>query len=847
MANEETGRTGKASGQHAARHDESDDAETMEFSHDADDRTTQMPVDRKPATSRGQSPAAGKAGGGEVLTTGYLLGKRFQIVRHVHSGGMSHIYKAVDRRISSYTRTAFVAVKVLRSQLAERSETRDSLRREMARVRHLSHANIISVYDFYEEDGRLFLVMEWLDGESVQDLLLRTRGKRLDEKFAWRVIDDTAKALRYAHDHNVVHADINPANIFITDTQVIKLLDFGLARLHQDDQLTGSSDTVWATRRYASPEVLAGQPASFQDDVFSLGCVAYRLLSGKHAFGGQSAGEARRKGTAPPPIADLDKDKWQHLARSLAFERASRPDSVDGFRTAAAELPATAAPSPPPAKPARPEPPQKSAPVSAPRRSSGRRSRRSRRRPYQWAAAAVVLMLALLIPWQLARTPDPVVPQAPERTAAQQDDGSRSLPASGPDVDADPAAASLSAADDAEAAIDEPVMAEREAGDGADSLSPTEQLLERAAGAMAAERYVGAGDDDARSLFRQARSLDPDNSTAADGLRTISDVFVEDARSRMDAGEVADAYAALESAFNTDPDNPAATELREQFRTAGERRLADAESAVAAGNVPEANRLLDGAALFPDIDRQRIDELRQRADAGNRLYSDLALLNEHMAASRLVAPPGENALDVALRLRSRFGDHPRYIGAADRLGDRLVTEAVAAARGGRYPVAEAYLSALDALGIMATEAAAVRSLIADRRDAGLDEPDDPVSSQPEAAPAVDTAGYPIDTGMPDAAMDDFMPFSELRLERYVAPSFPRLARYTEKSGFVELRFKVLPDGTTRDIRVVNAEPGDLFITSAEQAVSSWEFERRDRVVNSQVKLSFEYDEAGVTY
>jgi len=171
---------------------------------------------------------------------------------------MAHVYKAVDlRRRLDAAEPHYVAIKMMRVSLAAPEALQLTLEREASRTQALSHPNIINVYDFDQFDGWCYLVMEWLDGETVNDLLRRTKGHGVAPEFAWPLIDSVAHGLQHAHVNNVVHADINPSNIFITNTHKIKLLDFGVARDCDDTAEDAEDDRfTWVTQTYASPEVL---------------------------------------------------------------------------------------------------------------------------------------------------------------------------------------------------------------------------------------------------------------------------------------------------------------------------------------------------------------------------------------------------------------------------------------------------------------------------------------------------------------------------------------------------------------------------------------------------------------
>ena len=270
----------------------------------------------------------------ESLPPGFLLRDRFEIVELVYAAGMSQVYKAVDRlRRPEGAVDIHVAIKTMRPSIVANDEARLSLEREASISQSLPHPNIINIFDFNDHDGQFFLVMEWLEGESVNALLRRTSGNGVDAGLAQTVITGTAIGVQHAHRNNVVHADINPSNIFITDTQEIKLLDFGVARITSTPEQSEEERFGWVTQTYASPEVLSGVPPVVEDDVFSLACVAYRLLAGKHPFGGTLSLIAKEKQLSVEPVPGLPAREWEILCRALSYERSDRPGSVDDFVT----------------------------------------------------------------------------------------------------------------------------------------------------------------------------------------------------------------------------------------------------------------------------------------------------------------------------------------------------------------------------------------------------------------------------------------------------------------------------------------------------------------------------------
>ena len=275
----------------------------------------------------------------EVLPPGFLLRDRFEIVELVYAAGMSHIYKAIDQqRRPKGSGDVHVAIKIMRPSIVSDDLARLSLQREAAIAQRLSHPNIINIFDFDDHDGQSFLVMEWLEGESVNAMLRRTSGEGVEAGLARAVITGFATGVQHAHRNDVVHADINPSNIFITDTGEIKLLDFGVARTASAAGESEEDRFAFVTQTYASPEVLSGLPAVVEDDVFSLACVVYRLLSGRHPFGGALSLVAKDKRVSVEPIPGLADGEWDTLRRALSYERADRPGSVGEFVTWGADV-----------------------------------------------------------------------------------------------------------------------------------------------------------------------------------------------------------------------------------------------------------------------------------------------------------------------------------------------------------------------------------------------------------------------------------------------------------------------------------------------------------------------------
>ena len=228
-----------------------------------------------------------------TLASGSRLGP-YEIVAPIGAGGMGEVYKARDTRLE---RT--VAVKVLPSHLSENAEVRQRFEREAKTISQLSHPHICALYDVGHQDGTDYLVMEYLEGETLADRL--GRGALTVEQ-ALRYGTEIADALGRAHRQAIVHRDLKPGNVMLTRSGV-KLLDFGLAKaMEAPGPLSGLTSfptmagspaltqegTILGTYQYMAPEQLEGKETDARTDIFALGCVLYEMATGKKAFSGGS-------------------------------------------------------------------------------------------------------------------------------------------------------------------------------------------------------------------------------------------------------------------------------------------------------------------------------------------------------------------------------------------------------------------------------------------------------------------------------------------------------------------------------------------------------------------------------
>lgn len=227
-----------------------------------------------------------------------VLGGRYRLVRHLARGGMAEVYVAEDQLLN---RT--VAVKVLFPELAHDEAFVERFRREARAAASLNHHNIVSVYDFGEDEGSWFIVMEYVEGRNLRDII-RSEGQ-LDPSHAAALGAEVAAALAAAHAQGIIHRDVKPANVLIaSDAGTVKVADFGIARAAGARQGLTMPGTVLGTATYLSPEQAQGAEVDFRTDVYSLGMVLYEMLAGKPPFTGDSpvaVAYQQLSQTAPPP------------------------------------------------------------------------------------------------------------------------------------------------------------------------------------------------------------------------------------------------------------------------------------------------------------------------------------------------------------------------------------------------------------------------------------------------------------------------------------------------------------------------------------------------------------------
>lgn len=272
----------------------------------------------------------------ERLQAGSVLRDRFLLQQEISGGSMGIVYKALDRRLAEVDQAdPWVAIKVLTPKLSRNANALRAMQQEAAKGRCLAHPNIVRFIDLDREDDLYFLVMEWIEGRALAAVLDDPSSEPIDLGTSLEIVRQVGRALDYAHRCGVVHADVKPGNLMIMPDGTVKLIDFGVARIRQEQSKSKSEfDPAVlgaATPAYSSMQVLTGEDPVPADDVFSLACLLYRLLAGYRVFGPRNAAEAAEEGMVPQRPPGLEEHQWRALKKALAFSRVARYPSPKAF------------------------------------------------------------------------------------------------------------------------------------------------------------------------------------------------------------------------------------------------------------------------------------------------------------------------------------------------------------------------------------------------------------------------------------------------------------------------------------------------------------------------------------
>ena len=222
-----------------------------------------------------------------MLSKGQKINNRYEIVKSIGEGGMANVYLANDKILDRK-----VAVKVLRGDLSSDDRFIRRFQREALSVSNLSHPNIVEVYDVGEEDSEYYIVMEYIEGKTLKQLLKKRESLTLTEVID--IMTQLTDGIAHAHESYIIHRDIKPQNIMIQDDGRIKITDFGIAMALNATQLT-QTNSVMGSVHYLPPEQASGKGATVKSDIYSMGILMYELLTGTVPFKGDNAVEIALK------------------------------------------------------------------------------------------------------------------------------------------------------------------------------------------------------------------------------------------------------------------------------------------------------------------------------------------------------------------------------------------------------------------------------------------------------------------------------------------------------------------------------------------------------------------------
>ncbi|MFI5085198.1 MAG: protein kinase [Actinomycetales bacterium] len=263
-------------------------------------------------------------------TSGITLGGRFRLTSRIAIGGMGEVWRAQDQVLG---RT--VAIKILKEEYTGDPGFLERFRAEARHTALLNHPGIANVFDYGEEEGSAYLVMELVPGEPLSTIIEHEHALSSDRTLG--IIAETARALSVAHAQGLVHRDIKPGNLLITPEGRVKVTDFGIARLADQVPLTQTGQ-VMGTAQYLAPEQATGQLATGSSDIYSLGIIGYECITGHRPFSGESqiAIALAQVNDAPPPLPESLPTPVRALLMSmLAKDPANRPANADKLADAA--------------------------------------------------------------------------------------------------------------------------------------------------------------------------------------------------------------------------------------------------------------------------------------------------------------------------------------------------------------------------------------------------------------------------------------------------------------------------------------------------------------------------------
>jgi serine/threonine protein kinase len=272
------------------------------------------------------------------LEIGTVLKQRFVLETQLGRGGMGLVFGAIDRRKEeARDPNPRVALKVLNADFQGHPQSFIALQREARKAQTLAHPNVVTVFDFDRDGEAVYMTMELLQGRTLDAMTREARGHGIGREQALPIIRGIAEGLAYAHRKGIVHSDLKPGNVFITEDGTPKILDFGIARAVPSSVAEENKDVFDAgslgayTEAYATDEMVDGRDPHPADDMYALGLIAYELLTGFHPYQRHSAPNARKLGIQPAAIKGLRRTEAHAIERCLSFDRTQRPRDAAEF------------------------------------------------------------------------------------------------------------------------------------------------------------------------------------------------------------------------------------------------------------------------------------------------------------------------------------------------------------------------------------------------------------------------------------------------------------------------------------------------------------------------------------
>jgi serine/threonine-protein kinase len=263
----------------------------------------------------------------DLTTSLPIINNRYQISGTIATGGMAVIYKAQDLMLERP-----VALKILKRDLSDDLSFQNRFRQEARASARLIHPNIVTTFDFGYDRDRLFIVMEYVKGTELKELM--SAEEKVEIYDAIDYLLQSCRGLAYAHQQGFVHCDIKPQNLMVTDDKVLKITDFGISRALDTITREEQADVVWGSPYYISPEQSAGKAPSPATDIYSLGVVAYELFSGQLPFEAENSTELARmhRMEIPQPLIDINPQIPDELNRIVM--RCLEKDPENRYETA---------------------------------------------------------------------------------------------------------------------------------------------------------------------------------------------------------------------------------------------------------------------------------------------------------------------------------------------------------------------------------------------------------------------------------------------------------------------------------------------------------------------------------